>query len=243
MVDYFRATGNASNLLIRDTGSSVEYYILCSDPYTFTGGLSWSATGTGGGTVSLSAGFSSRFLGSYSVTSSQNVTLSIGASGTSGIGGPTSFTQYISRSGGGSAPTKPSAPGIAVASGVTSTSVTLTWTASASNGGAAIDQYFPRLSKLNPVASPYTDYPVGPTTFTKTITGLTPGTTYYVVVYSHNSAGFSPKSAQMSFTTYSGDQVWTGTEWKSCQVLTWNGTSWAPAEVNTRKTSSWELTL
>lgn len=117
MVDYDKPTGSRGTLRIRDTGSTVEFWILCSDPATNVGSLAWSGTVNGvpvGGAVHLSAGFSSRMVGSWAVSTTQTVSFGIGASGTSGLAGPTSHSAAINRG----APEPPILPPNATVSGV-----------------------------------------------------------------------------------------------------------------------------
>lgn len=219
MPDYDRSTGSAGTLRIRDTGSSVEFYIGCSDPATNSGSIPWSASVNGasvGGAVSFPAGSGWRLVAAYPVTTAQTVTFSIGSSGTMGIGGPTSHSAAISRGGGGgggggaSVPTAPRDP---VISDVTSTSFRVTWTAPSSNGGAAIDQYLVRRHPTDASlpSSGRVDTTYSGSTLTAVISGLTPGwTRFYVGVYAHNSAGFSPRSVVVEARGLAGVYVGKG---------------------------------
>lgn len=98
MVD--KPTGNSGTLRITDTGSAVEFWILCSDPATRVGSLPWSGIVNGqnvNGAIALPAGFGSRLVASYPVSTNQTVSFSIAKSGTSGLGGPSSVAMAISR--------------------------------------------------------------------------------------------------------------------------------------------------
>lgn len=140
-------------------------------------------------------------------------------------------------------PKTPLAPGTPVVSNLKPTEATLSWTGTPDSRGAAIDQYLLRVHKISPANSPgYTDYPNSGTTFSRKITGLTPGTQYYAVVYARNSRGFSPKSGERGFKTLSGAYAWNGSQWRPTEVLArTDANAWAPAEVQTRKTSAWEV--
>jgi fibronectin type 3 domain-containing protein len=98
---------------------------------------------------------------------------------------------------GASSPVAPSAPqSLAATAG--SGSVSLTWTASANNGGAAISGY-----KIYRGTSPNGEAATAVATVTGTSftdNGLTNGTTYYYKVAAVNSAGTSPQSGEASAT-------------------------------------------
>src|SRR5215472_3582645 len=99
---------------------------------------------------------------------------------------------------GSSAPTVPTAPqSLAATAG--SGSVSLSWAAPASNGGAAITGYnvYRGTSAGGESATPVATN-VTATSFTDT--GLTNGTTYYYTVAAVNSAGISPQSNEASAT-------------------------------------------
>lgn len=100
MVDFTKSTGTSGTLIIRDNGSNnVQLLLSNSQGATFAYGKSWSGRVNGvnvGGSFDI-AGVQTVLLGSYTVTSTQDVTVAIGATGTSGLGGPTSFTKRISR--------------------------------------------------------------------------------------------------------------------------------------------------
>lgn len=93
-VTFTQPTGSAGALEIRHVGSSVEFWIRCSDPLTTTPNLSWSGTVNGGpvgGILNLPQGFGARQVGAWTLSAapSQQVSFSIVNSGTFGLGGPT----------------------------------------------------------------------------------------------------------------------------------------------------------
>lgn len=138
-------------------------------------------------------------------------------------------------------PKAPTTNGMPVVSNLQPTSVTLSWPANTNNNGAAIDQYLLRVNKNNPAdAAGYVDYPLSPSTLSYTVTGLTPGTQYYAVVYAHNSQGYAPKSSQASFKTLSGAYVRRGTEWRPTEVLVRRNGVWKPGEVFVYKGGTWK---
>ncbi len=96
----------------------------------------------------------------------------------------------------GAPPTAPTAPSNLLASAVTNTSITLTWTDASNNedgfqiesGANGTD-----FTLLGTVAANSTSYPNS---------GLTPWTTHYYRVRAHNSAGDSAYSNTINATTY-----------------------------------------
>lgn len=193
MTDYTHSTGSAGTMMIRDTGTTVEFWLRCSSTSTFNHQLPWTFIVNGSQNSWLEFDFESggawQKLGYRTITYSQTVTFKLGDTGTSGLGGPTNFSQYISRA------TAPSTPSVPVISSITSTSVVATFTDGANNG-AAIDSR--QLSYgTDPGGSPTRISSDGSTL----ITGLTPGTTYYFWARTHNSEGYSPWSASRSAKT------------------------------------------
>ncbi|AZS39976.1 MULTISPECIES: fibronectin type III domain-containing protein [Microbacterium] len=233
MADY--AVGARGTLRITDDGSTVAFYVLCSDPQTFVGSYSWYGTVNGvgvGGTVSLGKGFGSRLLGAWNVGYTQTVSLGQNATGTSGLGGAASFSTGIYRA------TVPGTPGTPSVSEIMPQSMRLTWTIPG-NGGAGIDQMLLRRS-TDPNFGTYTDFPQGGGVTTAVVSGLIPGTVYYWRVYAHNAVGYGPSSGIANARTLSGFKAWNGTQFKNtilrvydadgqfklCILREWDGTNW-----------------
>ncbi len=193
MTDYFKDTGSSGEMRITDTGTHVEFWLNSHNSTTFNHQLPWGMTVNGvtdnGREFDYSAGAGWQRLGRWAVSSSQTVTFRIFDTGTSGFGGPTTFSQFIDRA------TVPAAPSQPVLSSITSTSVFVTFT-DGSNGGAAIDsrQIGWGTSSTTPSSTMSSDG-------SDTISGLTPGTTYYVWARTHNAKGFSAWSVRSTFTT------------------------------------------
>lgn len=192
MTDYIQFTGSSGAMMIRDTGSTVEFWLTSNNTTTYNYQLPWGYTvngATGTGTFRYEKGAGWQRLGYWTVTTSQNVTFRIFDTGTSGFGGPTTFTHFIDRA------TVPAAPSLPIITEITSTSAFATFTDGA-NGGAAIDSRQLGYS---------TDPAVVASTFASdgsdTISPLTPGVTYYVWARTHNAKGYSAWSARASFTT------------------------------------------
>lgn len=206
MADYTTPTGAGGTLLIRDTGSSVEFWLGQSISATFSGGIPWSGVVNGvgvGGSFPWPSGGGWRMVASYGVSSSQTVSFSIGSTGTSGFGGPTGLSTYISRA------TAPAAPAAPVASAIGTDRMTLTWSIP-SNGGAAIDQMLLRRWDAPGFGGAYFDYPNGGSVTSRTVTGLVPATQYWWALYAHNAVGYSARGAGLVVVTLSPAYVGKG---------------------------------
>jgi hypothetical protein len=194
VVDYKKNTGNSGEMMIRDTGGDVEFWLNSHNSTTFNNELPWGYTVNGNTNndrqTRYSAGAGWVKFGSWNVTTDQTVTFRIFDTGTSGFGGPTTFSVAIDRA---------SAPGISGAvrfTNIGSVSVTASFDDGASNG-AAIDQRQLRYSTTNNNSTGTVISSDGSTN----VTGLTPGTTYYFWSRVHNSKGWGPWSGVRSFTT------------------------------------------
>lgn len=194
MTDYTKSTGSSGTMMIRDTGTYVEFWLKAGSA-TYNYQLPWSyvVNGVTSGTKEFrfESGGSYQKLGSWRVSTSQTVTFKIGDTGTSGLGGPTTFSQAIKRA------SIPAAPSSVAISQITSTSLYATFTDGANNG-AAIDarQLGYGGSTTTPVWTISSDR-------STSITGLVPGTTYYFWARTHNSEGWGPWSPRSSARTLS----------------------------------------
>lgn len=214
---------NASMPWAVDIGGGVTYG---NSPLNFSGGVSVLSLGTG---ISGWMNHDSEGYASFGIAASFDASASqFGGASASG----TFFADRIAK--------VPAATPAPTVSAIQPTSAKLAWSPSPDSRGASVDQYLLRVNKNNPADSAgYVDYAFDAATFSFNVTGLTPGTNYYSVVYAHNAMGYSVKSAQATFKTLSGAYVWSGVEWRPTEVLVWNGTAWVPGEVQVRKTSAW----
>lgn len=193
MADYTKATGYNGTMLIRDTGVYVEFWLKAGSA-TSNGALPWRYTinGVTSGTLSFdfNSGGTYQRLGIWTITYDQTVTFYIGDSGTSGLGGPTSFSVPIVRDSVPGAPAKP------VATILSSTSARVT-VADGDNGGLPITAR--RMSSgLTTAATGSISNHNGTLNFPT----LLPGTTYYVKSQNFNAKGWGVWSAVTSFTTW-----------------------------------------
>lgn len=74
------------------------------------------------------------------------------------------------------------------------------------------------------------------------ISGLKPGTTYYVESRSGNDRGVSAWGARASARTRSGAWISDGTKWIPADVFISDGTNWKPADVLISDGTSWKPT-
>jgi hypothetical protein len=193
MTDYNKATGSSGTMRIRDTGSVVEFWLNSNNSTTSSNNLPWGytdASGTSGTlTFDYNAGAGWQKLRSWTVSTDQNVTFRIGDTGTSGFGGPTSFTVAIERS------TIPSPPSIITFTSLTATTVVAGFS-DGSNNGAAIDN-----RQIGFGTSSTSVQHLVTSDRSTLITGMAPGTLYYFWARTHNANGWSAWGPRSSITT------------------------------------------
>lgn len=97
-------------------------------------------------------------------------------------------------------PKAPAAAGWISATNVGLDRMTINWGMSTNDNGAGIDAYLLRRAD-NPQFNNYVDTLHSSTTFSSTVTGLTPGQTYYWRVYAHNAIGFAPPTSTLAQAT------------------------------------------
>lgn len=184
MVDYTKSTGSSGTMMIRDTGTAVEFWLNANNSQTFNHQLPWGYTVNGvtnnNREYDYKAGSGWERLGSWGVAYDQTVTFRLFDTGTSGLGGPTTLSAFINRASAPSAPSKP------IISEITANSMRVRWTAGSSNG-ASINLYQVARNTSNTTS--------GATLFSvdtdHVFTGLAPGTRYYWWARTRNSQGYS----------------------------------------------------
>lgn len=198
MPDYTRDTGSTGIMMIRDIPGEnrVEFWLNSRNSTTFNHALPWSGRvngiETGTQYYNYTAGAGWRRLGNYSISTSQTVIFRIGNTGTSGFGGPTEFSQFITRA------FPPGPPSAVSFSNIGMTTVDVSFTDGAANG-SPIDNRQVVYSTNPDVNAPGAI--VQGSDGSHTVTGLTPGTTYYFWANCHNAMGWGPLGPRSQVTT------------------------------------------
>lgn len=217
MPTFSKATGSSGALRIsvsyaqsgNTTTFTIDLHVINTNSATWFSSASWSANMAGlarSGTFSVS-GAGTYKIGTWKVTkehtaagnlAAQSFTFSIGATGTSGVGGPTTVSGSVSVP---RIPKVPSAP--AAPSGITPAATSITFTPGSvfDNGGSAITQYQYQLGGSSAFATIYKSW-TG-TIAKQTATGLTPGISHWIRSRARNAVGWGPWSPSRSTTTLS----------------------------------------
>jgi len=130
----------------------------------------------------------------------------------------------------------PDAPGTPTLSGISTTSVTVSWTAPF-NGGTPITGY--ELGYGTSLTAPTT---IISATSPKTVTGLTPGSTYYFWVRAINAVGTGPWSTPVSSSTIAGAHIRVGGVWKIAIPYIKVGGVWKVAKPWVKASGVWKQT-
>lgn len=132
-----------------------------------------------------------------------------------------------------SVPTAPQAP---LLSSVTATTVDVAFYPN-SDGGSAITawQIGYGVSAIGPDQTVSASSP-------QVLTGLTPGTTYYIFVRAQNSVGWSAWSKSTMMKTVAGAYILVGTTWKLAVPYVNVGGTWKMAEAWGRNAGTWSRT-
>jgi hypothetical protein len=194
MADYEVASGNRGRLVIRDTGSIVEFYVQAGDTTTWFGSATYGGS-AGSGNFSYERGNPFKLIASFSLASTADVSFSIGATGTWALGGPTSIGAHLERGASATYPGPFSAPAVLDIS----SSSCYPWWPAQPNGGDGIIEYQTQLTRDPSFAGGTIDFQrIGdPITFT----GMIRATTYYARINARNSFGWGAWGPTTQFNT------------------------------------------
>lgn len=128
----------------------------------------------------------------------------------------------------------PAAPGKPILSGISPTSVTISWTAP-TDGGSPITGY-----QVGYGTSSTTPSTIISATSPKTITGLTPGTTYFFWVRAINAVGTGPWSPFAANSTIAGARIKVGTSWVIAVAYVRDGGVWKLAVPYVKDAGVWK---
>lgn len=241
MVDFNKPVGNAGTMTIRDDGATVSFIISCTDGATNVGSYVWSGVVNGtpvGGSINLPAGFGSRVLGSWGVSTSQTVSFHQNATGTSGLGGAADHSAAINRTPASTVPGPPDTNYPPNPDFITPTSAYFKFSG-AGTGGSPITGFRYQVSK-------HSEFLDGPPLLDAgmfgavTVTNLDPANQYYWHVQAGNANGWGPWSATIPFVTATCVRVDSGSAFGIYVVDVSDGTSWIRQRVDVSDGSSWK---
>lgn len=139
-------------------------------------------------------------------------------------------------------PKRPSPPPFSIDQ-ITPTSFRVVVSASADNGGSSITAYLIRVSS-NPRADTGGTFEDFPGSGTRTITGRTPGATYYVTVYAKNgsadNSGYSSYQTSKSAVLPAGVWVSDGTKWVATSIRVSDGAAWSQPMPKISDGAAWQ---
>lgn len=198
MPDYTKTTGSTGTMMIRDTGYTIEFWFKAGYSSDWANDLDFNWTANGSTThkaINYPTGANWAKVGEVNVSKSQTIAFRLlDDTGTQGMGGPTTFNQYIDRA---SRPDPPSKPAI---SNITASSVHVKFS-DGDNNGASITSRQIAYSQSSGTPAYDTSYPVVSSDRSTTISGLDSGETYYFWARTGNSEGYSSWSSRASAKT------------------------------------------
>lgn len=233
MADYTKSTGATGTMMIRDTGTTVEFWLKAGSQ-TYNYDLPWAyivnGYSSGWKEFRFERGGDWQKLGGWNVSYSQTVTFKLGNTTVSGLGGPTTFSVSIDRA------RVPNPPSYITLTNVTWNSAYATFS-DGNNNGSSIDsrQIGYGTNSSSPQKTVYSDR-------STVITGLVPGTKYYFWARTHNARGWSGWSPRRETTTMSIVYVKVGNTWKmALSYVRLNGV-WKQARPFVRISGIWKET-
>lgn len=183
-------------MMIRDLGSVVEFWIEASSA-TFDHDMGWGYYVNGAWSSYRDydfAGGAYRKLGQVTVTTSQTVGFRIEATGTSGLGGPTTHTVFLNRD------TVPPVPALVTVTPTSSSTVSININSNG-DGGDPLTQIQIGWGSAG-AGTPTSFKDMSLSDGTGTVTGLAKGTQYKFWARVRNSVGWSGYTSPKTATTW-----------------------------------------
>ena len=119
----------------------------------------------------------------------------------------------------------PGAPGTPTLAAPLPTTINASY-AAPGNGGATITNYRVVYSRTDPTLATNSFVDTGTGSPSATLTGLTPGSTYWVATFAQNALGFGPRSGIASIRVGIGGGIWNGSaEVPIITAKVWNGSA------------------
>lgn len=237
MTDYTRGTGSGGVMLIRDTGWSVEMYVMAGSSQTYVNEMAFQTTVNGvarSGEIRYPSGGNWLLCYAENVSTTQGVRFYIGATGTGGLGGPTDFWQQINRAPVIPPATVPPAPNPVTFTGIATTSVGANFT-SRGNGGSGILEW-----QIGYGKGSNRQYYVASDGST-TINGLIPGTTYSFWARGRNAVGWGAWSSGRSVKTIAGVRLKVAGVWRTAVLYVKVAGVWKMAVPYVKVAGVWKI--
>lgn len=232
MPDYHARTGEAGTMMIRDTGTNIEFWIKSDYSATFIYGLAWKLYYDGVWQNMTPANYPTGAqwfrMGSINVSGNQSICFHIDATGTAGLGGPTDFWYDVKRA---------TVPGKTVVIGldqITSTSMRYRFSIG-SDGGSPFTEhqmaYGRNIDKAEKILVS------GGNT---TVTDLEPGVRYYFWSRAKNAVGYGEWSNRIDAVTLTGVRIKTASGYKSAIVYVKFKGAWRKAKPFVKHAGKWK---
>ena len=217
MPEWTVPTGSGGLLKMSDNGTTVKFYIKAGSTATFCNdkAFSWNTAhdSDGSGTFDYPTGGAWLLVKTVTVTQTGTVSFTMGATGTSGLGGPTTISHSVSRS------SKPDPPaGVPYGSDAGQTKLSVNFSATPDSGGALVAAYDIQYGANDFTQSFYKQVPPA-SLLGNVLTALKPATEYVFRVYTITSYGRSDPGSVGSYSTLANLSFKTGGAYKKVMMF------------------------
>lgn len=237
MVDYVRGTGASGTMLIRDQGLFIEFHINAGSSGTWIGSPGIPANAhTDGAWRGLNniKNYSNNmwmYLGGHNATYNQYVTFHIDYTGTTAMGGPTDFAQWIQRA------TVPAAPTPVGLDQIGHTSVRYRFSGN-SDGGSPIREW-----QIGYGTDPNNVQFLTGSNGNTVVGGLSLATTWYFWSRGRNDVGWGPWSSRSQARTLSSGRVKVAGTWREMVLYVKVAGSWRQAIIYNKVAGTWRYAV